>query len=100
MRYVQLKREEQARLICDHICINGRIFELSVTLDEEFGGKDSLQGGRILFLLISEEGVAAGYFHDGSWEIPVPEWDHELNLALGYFVEKYNKMRNMDEKGE
>ena len=100
MKYVQLKREETSRLIFDHINLNGRVFQVSVALDESFGSKDCIQGGRVLFFLISEEGVAVGYYHDGSWEIPIPKEDEEANLAFLYFMEKYNTARNNDEKGE
>ncbi len=95
MDIVNMDRKEELKMVCDHICLNGRPFEVSITLGS-FGCGGSLQGGRILFFLISEEGVAVGYYHDGGWEIPLDANDDELELAVLYFLEKYNRKRNME----
>lgn len=79
--------------VFDKMTVNGRIFELEVGLSGKFGDASAMNGGRILYFLMSEEGVAVCSWEEKHWTIEAPAMDEEANVAIAYFIAKYNRRR-------
>ena len=101
MEYViTSKPEKKSYPVNEWIDINGKFFEADLTLSNKFGGAFSMNGGRILSFLLTEDGETVGYWNKGQWEVPIPNFDGDAYLAYLYFVHRYNRILSEEEERE
>lgn len=89
----------------EQIVINGRIFDAEVKCKSIGNRARSIQGGRIVFFLMSEksgfdgvEDCAISCYDNGEWTLECPEEDDEACIAQTYFINHWNYERNKKEK--
>ena len=75
----------------DRIKINGTEYTAELDVAEKGGNTAAIRGGRILYYLLSREGVAVALFEKGDWMITISEEDDEAGIASTYFVTKWSK---------
>lgn len=95
LKYV-LMDEPEVKAKTEHpsIMIDGKWYTADIDLGAHYGNLNAINGGRILKLAVYEEGETVGYWHNGTWEIPIPDMNAAAYLASLYFIERYNKMRD------
>lgn len=99
MEYVIFaKKEKTSYPVNEWIEINGKHFEADLTLSTKFGGAFSMNGGRILSFLLTEDGETVGYWNKGTWEITIPDYDGDAYLAYLYFIHRYNRILSNEEE--
>ena len=85
----------------EQIMVHGRIFDAEVKCKSTGNRARSIQGGRIVFFLMSEksgidgmEDCAVSCYEDGKWTLKCPEEDDEACIAQTYFINHWNYERN------
>lgn len=95
MSYLTLRNKKSyPPVVYDVVEIQDRRFEAEVYLSDHFGDASAMNGGRILSLLILEEGEIVGFYEHHEWVEPIADLDAAAYLASCYFIAHYNVMRN------
>jgi hypothetical protein len=89
----------------EQIMINGRVFDAEIKCKATGHRARSIQGGRIVFFLMSEasgvngmEDVAVSCYENGKWTLKCPEEDDEACIAQTYFISHWNYDKKKQEK--
>ena len=89
--FEEAKRKDPLK-VNDKVKLNGWEFEIDITMYERCGSAFAIQGGRIFQLSLYKSGELVAEY-DRGWEIKPDGADDETDIALSYFIAKYNRPR-------
>lgn len=94
MNPIDYEKRKSPLKVEDKIVINGWEFSIDITMYERCGSAFAIQGGRIFQLSLYKSGDLVAEY-DRGWEIKPDGSDEETDIALSYFLAKYNRPRQI-----
>lgn len=90
-----LDQENNTIETSDRLGLNGQEFTIDIKMHKRTGSAFAIQGGRIFQLSLYKNGELMAEY-DRGWEIKPDGSDDETDIALAFFLAKYNRPRPGD----